>query len=466
MTDYQIQKDIKKHIFRAYDIRGIVGQDITEDTFYSIGLALSHMIEGEPEKKVVLGFDGRLSSQALSEALKTGLREGGVNVTSVGLVPTPLLYFALTHLNVASGVMVTGSHNAKDYNGIKMVINGQTLKTDAIQALYEATQHSVKADTMGTYDETDILEPYVQAVADRIQLERQLKITIDCGNGVAGIVAGRLFRELGCQVEELYSELDGRFPNHHPDPSNESNLTTLRQHVLTHDCDVGLAFDGDADRLGVIDNQGNIIRADRILMILAQDVLSRHQGAKIVYDVKCSRFLKALIEKAGGEPIMCPTGHSKVKAEMKRTNALLAGEMSGHLFFKERWFGFDDALYSGARLLEILAKTKDPLVAISNDLPQSESTPELQVPIAEEHKFAFIDRIKKEIDFAPGECNFIDGVRCEYPNGWGLIRASNTTPCLVMRFEADDIDALKHIQATFKEKLLALDNQLALPFGD
>lgn len=466
MTMYTIQKNINQHIFRAYDVRGIVDTDINEDTFYTIGLALSDMIESEDRKRIVLGYDGRLSSDGLSEALCSGLRDAGVDVISVGLVPTPLLYFALNHLNIESGVMVTGSHNAKDYNGIKMVINGQTLKTDAIQTLYQGTQHCKPTEDKGTYEESDIIEAYIDTVLERVQPQKTLKIAIDCGNGVAGIVAGQLFRRLGFEVDELFCELDGRFPNHHPDPSNEKNLTILREHVVKHQCDVGLAFDGDADRLGVIDNHGQIIRADRILMILAQDVLSRHQGGKIVYDVKCSRFLKELIEKAGGQPIMCPTGHSKIKAEMKRTDALLAGEMSGHLFFKERWFGFDDALYSGVRLLEILTKLNKDLAAIASALPQSESTPELQVPIPEEQKFEFIERIKKEIDFSPGECNFMDGVRCEYPNGWGLIRASNTTPCLVMRFEADTIEALHHIQSTFKEKLLRLDNQLALPFGD
>jgi phosphomannomutase/phosphomannomutase/phosphoglucomutase len=466
MKTYEIKRTIPPHIFRAYDIRGIVDKEIDEDTFYTIGLALSLSLKSDNQKEVVLGYDGRLSSDALTQALCQGLQEGGIDVTMVGLVPTPVLYFAIAHLNIASGMMVTGSHNAKDYNGIKIVINGKTLREEDIQLLYQQIDKIEPSTEKGKLSHKAVVEDYIDSVAERITSKKPLKIAIDCGNGVAGLFSGRLFKRLGFVVDELYCDLDGRFPNHHPDPTVETNLESLREHVMLNHCDLGLAFDGDADRLGVIDNQGNVIRADRVLMLLAQDVLSRHQGAKIVYDVKCSRFLKTIIEQAGGEAIMCPTGHSIVKNEMKKTGALLAGEMSGHLFFKERWFGFDDALYSGARLLEIISQSQHDAAYLFNALPQSESTPELKVPIAESQKFEFIERIKKEIDFSPGNCNFMDGVRCEYPSGWGLIRASNTTPCLVMRFEADTKEALKEIQSLFKRKLLSLDSELALPFGE
>jgi phosphomannomutase/phosphoglucomutase len=455
---------VPAEIFRAYDIRGIVGRTLTPPVVRAIGQALGTLALEAGGREIAIGRDGRLSGPSLSAALAEGIAASGAGVLDVGMVPTPVTYFAAHHLGCGSAVMLTGSHNPPDYNGIKMVIAGDSLSGEAIQALRRRIEAGEVRSGAGHIAQRDVGEAYLSRITGDVRLSRRMKIAVDCGNGVAGALAPALFRRLGCEVDELFCEVDGRFPNHHPDPSQPGNLADLIARLKSTDAELGLAFDGDGDRLGVVTRDGAIIYPDRQLMLYAQDVLSRNPGATIIYDVKCTRLLGPWIEKHGGVPMIWKTGHSFVKARLKETGAPLAGEMSGHTFFKERWYGFDDALYTGARLLEILSRSADP-GAVLRALPDAPSTPELNWKLAEGEPHALIERLQQAAAFPNAERILtIDGVRAEYRDGFGLARASNTTPVVVLRFEADTEQALARIQAEFRAALLALKPGSALPF--
>ncbi len=454
-------------IFRAYDIRGVVGTTLTAPIVRAIGQVLGTLAleaGGGNKAAIALGRDGRLSGPELSAALAEGIATSGADVLDVGMVPTPVTYFAAHHLGCGSAVMLTGSHNPPDYNGIKMVIAGDTLSGDAILGLRERAEAGRVATGAGTISQREVTQAYVERIASDIKLARPMHIAIDCGNGVTGGLAPALFRRLGCEVTGLFCDIDGRFPNHHPDPSQPGNLADLIAALRDTDAELGLAFDGDGDRLGVVTKDGHIIYPDRQLMLYAKDVLSRNPGATIIYDVKCTRRLGPWIREHGGVPLIWKTGHSLVKAKLKQTGAPLAGEMSGHTFFKERWYGFDDALYVGARLLEIVSREKDP-GALLNALPDSPSTPELNWKLAEGEPHALIERLRAATPFPNAERILtIDGVRAEYSDGFGLARASNTTPVIVLRFEADTSEALARIQAEFRAALQKLKPRSPLPF--
>ncbi|HSN47054.1 MAG TPA: phosphomannomutase/phosphoglucomutase [Casimicrobiaceae bacterium] len=455
---------VSPSIFKAYDIRGVVGKTLTAPVVHAIGQALGSLARERGRDTLVVGRDGRLSGPELAAALADGIRAAGADVVDVGMVATPMTYFAAQHLGTQCSVMVTGSHNPPDYNGLKMVIDGTTLSGDDIQALRTRIEAGAFARGEGSYRTHDIGPAYLGRILDHVRLARPLKIAIDCGNGVAGAYAPALFRGLGCAVTEMYCEVDGRFPNHHPDPSQPKNLVDLIATVAAGGHDLGLAFDGDGDRLGVVTRDGHVIYPDRQLMLFAADVLAREPGATIIYDVKSTRHLGPWIRRHGGQPLLWKTGHSLVKAKMKETGAALAGEMSGHTFFKERWYGFDDGLYAGARLLEILSRHPDPS-AVLDSLPDAVSTPELNVACAEGEHHALIAGLGASAEF-PGatEVVRIDGLRVEYPDGFGLARASNTTPVIVLRFEADDAPALARIQGEFRRVLAAAKPGIVLPF--
>ena len=455
-------------IFRAYDIRGIVGTTLTAPVVRAIGQALGTLAveanAGKAGATIAIGRDGRLSGPALSAALSEGIAASGANVIDVGMVPTPVTYFAAYHLGCGSAVMLTGSHNPPDHNGIKMVIAGNTLSGDAIQAVRQRAESGPLSTGKGTIEKRDVSQAYLARIAGDVKISRPMKLVIDCGNGVTGELAPALFRRLGCAVDGLFCEIDGRFPNHHPDPSQPKNLADLIEKLRTTDAELGLAFDGDGDRLGVVTKDGKIIYPDRQLMLFAKDVLSRNPGATIIYDVKCTRRLDPWITEHGGVPLIWKTGHSFVKAKLKETGAPLAGEMSGHTFFKERWYGFDDALYVGARLLEIVSRSADPS-ALLNALPDSPSTPELNWQLEEGEPHALIERLQKSAPFPNAQRILtIDGVRAEYSDGFGLARASNTTPVVVLRFEGDTAEALARIQGEFRAALQPLKPGVALPF--
>jgi len=451
-------------IFKAYDIRGIVDRTLTTDGVRLIGQALGSLARERNRDTIVVGRDGRLSGPALLGALSEGIRAAGVNVIDVGMVATPMTYFAAQHLGTQCSVMVTGSHNPPDYNGLKMVIDATTLSGDDIQALRVRIERGEFARGSGRTQSQDIAPAYFDRIAGDIHLARPMRIAVDCGNGVAGAFAPQLYRRLGCEVVELFCEVDGHFPNHHPDPSQPKNLEDLKRRLRDGDCELGLAFDGDGDRLGVVTPAGHVIYADRQLMLFAADVLTRVPGATIIYDVKSTRNLKPWITQHGGVPMLWKTGHSLIKSRMKEVGAALAGEMSGHTFFGERWYGFDDGLYAGARLLEILARHADPS-AVLNALPDAISTPELQIACDEGEQHALIARLRDQADF-PGAVDVIriDGLRVEYPDGFGLARASNTTPVVVLRFEADNAKALARIQGEFRRVLTAVKPGIVLPF--
>lgn len=457
---------INPNIFRAYDIRGIVTTDLTPDAVEVIGQAFGSEALAHKQSIVVIARDGRLSSPELAQRLAAGIRSTGVDVIDIGLVPTPVLYFATYHLNTGTGIMITGSHNPPDYNGLKMMLAGNTLHSDAIQHLYQRIQNNdiTVSTALGKFNEQDVVPAYIKRITDDVQLSKPIKFAYDCGNGAAGEVATRLFDALDCDATGLFTEIDGTFPNHHPDPSKPANLTDLIDTVKTQQLDVGLAFDGDGDRLGVVDANGQVIWADRQMMLYAQDILSRHPNSPIVFDVKCSQNLAKVIEAANGQPMMGKTGHSFVKAKMKETHAALGGEMSGHIFFKERWYGFDDGLYTAARLLEILSKQSQTPTACFDALPNSVNTPEINIQFEEGEHHKFIKRFVAQSAFDGAEKITIDGVRANFDDGWGLVRASNTTPCLVLRFEADNEAALARIQSQFRTQLHTLDDTLALPF--
>lgn len=448
------------NIFRAYDIRGITSQNLTEDVVYWIGRAFAAESLSHNQGRVAIGRDGRHSSAPLAEALTRGLTEGGVDVIDIGQVPTPLLYFATHALDTGTGIMITGSHNPPEYNGLKMMIAGVTLAEDRIQALKTRLEDNELSDGAGDVEQVELDDHYLDRILEDVVVAQPLKVVVDCGNGVAGKLAPRLLSELGCEVVPLYCEVDGDFPNHHPDPAEPQNLDDLITVVKAEGADLGLAFDGDGDRLGVVTRSGDIIWPDKLLMLFAQDVVGRNPGADILYDVKCSRHLNTLISELGGRPIMWKTGHSHMKAKMKETGALLAGEFSGHICFGERWFGFDDALYSAARLLEILgaeSKTSDEIFA---QFPVTYATPELKIKTSETDKFRIMDKLAESGDFGDGTKTTIDGVRVDYADGWGLIRPSNTSPVLSLRFEADGQDALEKIQQRFEAALAKIDPAL------
>ena len=451
-------------IFKAYDIRGIVGRTLTVEGVRLIGRAIGSEAREQGQTAVAVGRDGRLSGPELAGVLMEGIRAAGLDAFDIGMVATPMTYFAAHHLGCGCAVSVTGSHNPPDYNGLKMVIAGTTLSGEAIQGLRARIEAGRFARGSGAARKVDIAGDYLDRIAADVRLARPMKIAIDCGNGVAGATAGTLFRRLGCEVIELFCEVDGRFPNHHPDPSQPENLVDLIQAVRDTGAELGLAFDGDGDRLGVITRSGSIIYPDRQLMLFAKDVLSRCPGREIVYDVKCTRNLAPWIRKYGGVPGMWKTGHSLIKSRMKERGAPLAGEMSGHIFFGERWYGFDDAQYAGARLLEILSRDKNPS-AVLEALPDSVSTPELNWKLAEGEPHRLIAELQRSAQF-PGATEIIrlDGLRVEYKDGFGLARASNTTPVIVLRFEGDNAAALERIQADFRRVLQPAKPDAPLPF--
>lgn len=454
---------ITKEIFRACDIRGVVGQTLTEEVAYLLGLGFGTLAQNENQKRVIIGRDGRHSGPALARALCKGLLESGCDVIDLGQVPTPLVYFATYALNTGTGIMITGSHNPADYNGFKMMLANNTLAKDQIQALYHCIQSQDFRKGEGRLESVNIIDDYIQRVSQDIKLQRPLKVVVDCGNGVVGVLAEKLFASLGCDVIPLYCEVDGDFPNHHPDPGQPKNLQALIKTVIENKADLGLAFDGDGDRLGLVSNTGKIIWPDRVMMLFVEDVLKRQPGSHIIYDVKCSKHLTQKILANGGIPVMYKTGHALIKGKMREVKASLAGEMSGHFFFQERWYGFDDACYAAGRLLELIAARSEAVSQIFEALPESVSTPEINIDISEEHKFHFIEKIKAA-PFEAAEQITIDGVRVEYQDGWGLIRASNTTPCLVLRFEADNATALSRIQTEFKQVILQEAPGLNVPF--
>jgi len=455
---------VPAEIFRTYDIRGIVGRTLTPAIVREIGRALGALGRERGAPTFALGRDGRLSGPELSAALTEGLLSAGADVIDIGMAPTPVAYFAAHHLGCGSCVAITGSHNPPDYNGLKMVIAGATLWGEDVQELRRSIETGKLSKGSGKRSTANVLDAYVERIGGDVRLARPFRIAVDCGNGVAGMLAPRLYRRLGCEVEELYCEVDGRFPNHHPDPSQPENLRELIEKLKTGQSELGLAFDGDGDRLGLVAKDGEIIYPDRQLMLLAKDVLSRNPGAEIIYDVKSTRLLAPWIERHGGKPTIWKTGHSLIKAKLKETGALLAGEMSGHTFFKERWYGFDDALYGGARLLEVLSKEKDAERALKG-LPNAPSTPELHWALEEGEPHALVAKLQASQPFPGAERVLtIDGVRVEYADGFGLARASNTTPVIVIRFEADNLAALERIKRDFRAALQPLKPNAPLPY--
>jgi len=451
--------NLPAEIFRAYDIRGIAGRTLTPEIVRAIGRALGAMAP-----RYAIGRDGRHSGPVLADALAQGMNEAGADVVDIGMAPTPVTYFAAHHLGCGSCVSVTGSHNPPDYNGLKMVVEGHTLSGHEIQDLRRRIERGAPSSGKGKRSSASVLDAYVARIVGDAKLARPMRIAVDCGNGVAGMIAPRLFRALGCEVEELYCDVDGDFPNHHPDPSHLENLVDLIARVKAGSSELGFAFDGDGDRLGVVTKDGEIIFPDRQLMLFAADVLSRNPGAQIIFDVKCTRLLAPWIERHGGRPLIWKTGHSLIKAKLAETGAPLAGEMSGHTFFKERWYGFDDALYAGARLLEILSRAADGN-AVLKALPNAPSTPELNWKLAEGEPHALVAKLQAAPRF-PGAQSIltIDGVRVEYADGFGLARASNTTPVVVLRFEGDTQEALARIQQEFRAALQPLKPDAPLPF--
>lgn len=456
--------DVPAGIFRAYDIRGIVGETLTPEVVAVIGQAIGSEAIDRGQTALCVGFDGRHSSPELADALTRGVISTGCNVIRIGAVPTPVLYFATHHLETGSGVMVTGSHNPSNYNGLKMMLGGETLSGEAIQKLLQRTRTADFHSGQGAVSEQDVRRDYLDRILGDIAVAAPLKVVVDAGNGIAGELGPLLIEELGCEVVPLYCDVDGDFPNHHPDPGKPQNLRDLIARVQSEGADLGIAFDGDGDRIGVVTNEGKIIWPDRLLMLFARDVVSRNPGTDVLYDVKCSRRLAGVISEAGGRPLMWKTGHSLMKAKMKETGALLAGEMSGHIFFGERWYGFDDGLYSAARLLEILGIEDRQSSEVFAEFPEDISTPELNLETTDDEKFRIIERLAERADFGEANISTIDGVRVDYPDGWGLCRASNTTPVLVLRFEAETEQALERIKAIFRGQLKALAPGVTLDF--
>ena len=464
--------ELTKEIFRAYDIRGIIDKTLDSGVAYSIGQAVGSRVLEREAGPVVVARDGRLSGPYLMKGVIEGILSTGCDVIDIGAVPTGVLYYAAHEFAAGSGIVITGSHNPPDYNGFKIMIGGDTLHGDAITALYDRIMSGDLKTGEGRVERRNVIKDYILRISEDVKVEKPLRVVIDCGNGIGGVCAADTLRAIGVEVLPLYDEVDGTFPNHHPDPSEPENLTDLIESVRLMDADLGLAFDGDADRLGVVTLAGDIIYPDRVLMLLALDVLDRVPGATILYDVKCTGHLPRVIREAGGNPVMYKTGHSLMKAKMKEMGAPFAGEMSGHFFFGERWYGVDDGIYAAARLLEILGGAETPPEAILNALPSSFSTPELKVPMQEGENHAFVESLKEAVINAPhvsshfegAEINTIDGLRADFEDGWGLVRASNTTPVLVVRFDAETEVALERIKSLFRRQMLELNPDLELPF--
>jgi len=456
--------DIPKTIFKAYDIRGIVGKTLTPEIVEAIGHAIGSEAIARAQHTIAIGRDGRLSGPELLAALARGIQKSGINVIDIGCVATPIVYFAAFDLKTDCCVMLTGSHNPPDYNGIKIVLAGEALHGDGIQTLRTRIVSNDLTSGCGSYTQQDVGAAYIARVVSDVKLARPMTVTVDCGNGAAGGHVGELYRQLGCTVHELYCEVDGHFPNHHPDPSDPNNLQDLIAAIKVNGSELGLAFDGDGDRLGVVTKEGDIIYPDRQLMLFAADLLSRHPGAEILFDIKCTRKLYDWIRSHGGKPTIWKTGHSLLKAKMKETGALLAAEMSGHIFFKERWYGFDDGLYTGARLLELLSKVAN-ISDTLNALPDSICTPELYIQTTEGEHHALIAQLKHTSEF-PGAIDIItlDGIRVEYADGFGLARPSNTTPVIMLRFEGDTQAAMERIQNAFRKIFQQAAPHLMLPF--
>ena len=448
-------------IFRAYDIRGITTENLTEKVVYWIGRSFATEALAQQQSTAVIGRDGRLSSQGLEASLTRGLCDGGLDVISVGLVPTPLLYFATYELQTGTGIMITGSHNPPEYNGLKMMIGGVTLAEGRIQALLRNLQNNTLSQGTGSASEQDIIAAYTQKLLPACKLDRQLNVVVDCGNGVAGVIAPDIIKALGCQVTPLYCEVDGNFPNHHSDPAEPENLEDVINRVREVSADVGLAFDGDGDRLGVVTPKGEIIWPDKLMMLFAEDICARHPAETVIFDVKCSRYLPKVIREAGGEPLMWKTGHSHIKAKVKETQSPLAGEFSGHLCIVENWYEFDDAIFSAGRLLQLLSQTAACADECFAKYPVTVATPEIKIQTSEEHKFVVMQKLAEVGDFGSGEMTQIDGIRVDFDNGWGLIRPSNTSPVLSLRFEADSEKDLQQIQNLFQTQLRKVDSSLA-----
>ena len=452
--------DLDPGIFRAYDIRGITRSNLTDDVCYWIGRAFAAEARSQNQQAAAIGRDGRLSSPGIALALGQGLVDGGMSVKDIGQVPTPVLYYATHALKTGTGIMITGSHNPPEYNGLKMMIGGTTLAEDLIQVLYRRLQDSTLSTGKGALGYADLGADYVEAALNTTKLDRPLKVAVDCGNGVAGELGPKLISALGCEVIPLFCEIDGNFPNHHPDPAEPENLQDLIAAVQQQSADVGLAFDGDGDRLGVVTPKGEIIWPDKMMMLFAQDIIARNPQTPVIFDVKCSTHLERVITEAGGNPIMWKTGHSHIKAKIKQTQAALAGEFSGHICFGERWYGFDDALYTAARLLELLSQTELDVDAVFAQYPTTYSTPEIKIHTTETRKFEVMDELASSGDFADGRMTTIDGIRVDFDDRWGLIRPSNTSPVLSLRFEADSAAALERVQDEFQTQLSNVDATL------
>ncbi len=453
-------------IFRAYDIRGVFGDELTCEVVNEIAKAIGTIARQQNQKEIVVGRDGRLSSPELNQVLIKGLLTTGINVTDIGIVPTPVTYFASHYLETNNCVMITGSHNAAEYNGLKTVIDGDSLFAEGIEEIKKFVISKKYVSGRGTLRHVDISTDYIQRILDDIDISvsRMPKIVIDCGNGSAGEIAPRLFKELGCNLVTIFSEIDGRFPNHHPDPSQPINLEDLVRKVKQENADIGFAFDGDGDRLGIVDATGSIIWPDKQLMLLAIDVLSRNKGSNIIYDVKCTKHLKSIIESNHGKSLMWKTGHSFIKQKMNEVGAPLAGEMSGHIFFKERWYGFDDALYTAARFIEIFSKSEKKPTELFKELPYGISTPELRMFLKEDEHINFMEEFSKNAFKFNAEIIDIDGLRIEHDDGWGLVRPSNTSPYIIFRFEADTGSVLKRMEDEFRNIITSFRKDLKIPF--
>lgn len=453
-----------RHIFRAYDIRGVVGESLTAEGVYLIGQAIGSEARERGLRCIALGRDGRLSGPDLAGQLKEGILAAGVEVLDIGQVATPMLYFAAVSHCDGSGVMLTGSHNPPQYNGIKIMLGGETLCAGSIQALHQRLLDGRLLQGSAPCRTSDIYKEYESAILKDVQLSHPLKVVLDAGNGVAGPPASRLLQALGCEVVELYCEVDGTFPNHHPDPNRPENLQDLVAHVIAEQADLGIALDGDGDRTGVVDEQGKILWPDRLMMYLAQKLLQKNPGAMVIYDVKCSRALEDVIRRAGGVPLMWKSGHSYAKAKLQESGAILAGELSGHIFFNDHWYGFDDGIYVAARLLELLAQEPEPASAVFARLPELISTPELQLSMQEGEPELLMQTLAANIHFADVRVFDVDGLRLEFPEGWALLRASNTSPMLVIRFEARDAGSLLDLQERIRHWLGQFAPTLVLPF--
>lgn len=461
-----LSNNTQSQIFKAYDIRGIAGETLTKEIIFDIGRAVGSEAKEKDIKTIVLGQDGRTSSPVLAESFSKGIISTGVNILDIGLVPSPLVYFVAHHTEGKSGVVITGSHNPTNYNGLKIVINDETLATDKIQQLKQRIDNAnyVSAETGSIEHNSMFTNEYIGILTEDIHIARQMKVVVDCGNGAAGELAPILLKTLGCDVIELFCDIDGTFPNHHPDPSKPENLIDLIAAVQHYQADVGIAFDGDGDRLGVVDSKGKIIWADRQMMLFAKDVLTSKPGSEIIYDVKCTNLLGQQITKLGGHPVMWKSGHSLMKAKLQETNAVLAGEMSGHIFFNDRWFGFDDALYAASRLIEILSTDTRNSNEVFADFPDSINTPEIIIELAEDENIAIMNKLFSQASFSNGKITNIDGMRVDFTDGWGLIRASNTMPALTLRFEGDSTETLNRIQSQFKKLLTQVKPDIAIPF--